>query len=146
MSPYGYYGSDYSSNDIYHYGRKGMKWGQHIFTKIKKSSDKRKKHKAREESERNRANKVREENRKRYSKPVSEMTDAELRQAVNRLQLEKQLRDLTPKQTSRGEQFIKFVGNDVLLPSLKTSGRTVLTKYLTSQGTKLVTNSQRRKK
>lgn len=70
-------------------------------------------------------------------KKPSEMTDAELNAAINRMQLEKRYTDLlpkepapTPKQKSAVSRFISSAMKDVLLPSLTTSARNALTSYL----------------
>ena len=70
-------------------------------------------------------------------KKPSEMTDAELNAAINRMQLEKRYMDLlpkepapTPKQKSAVSRFISSAMKDVLLPSLTNSARNALTSYL----------------
>ena len=70
-------------------------------------------------------------------KKPSEMTDAELNAAINRMQLEKRYTDLlpkepapTPKQKSAVSRFISGAMKDVVLPSLTTSARNALTSYL----------------
>lgn len=70
-------------------------------------------------------------------KKPSEMTDAELNAAINRMQLEKRYADLlpkepapTPKQKSAVSRFISSAMKDVLLPSLTNSARNALTSYL----------------
>ena len=70
-------------------------------------------------------------------KKVSDMTDAELNTAINRMQLEKRYTDLlpkepapTPKQKSAVSRFIAVAMKDVILPSLTTSARNALTSYL----------------
>ena len=70
-------------------------------------------------------------------KKVSDMTDAELNTAINRMQHEKRYTDLlpkepapTPKQKSAVSRFIAVAMKDVILPSLTTSARNALTSYL----------------
>lgn len=70
-------------------------------------------------------------------KKPSEMTDAELNAAINRMQLEKRYTDLlpkepapTPKQKSAVSRFISSAMKDVLLPSLTNSARNALASYL----------------
>lgn len=70
-------------------------------------------------------------------KKASDMTDAELNAAINRIQLEKRYTDLlpkepapTPKQKSAVSRFISSAMKDVVLPSLTTSARNALTSYL----------------
>ena len=45
---------------------------------------------------------------------VKTLSDAELREKVNRLQLEKQYKDLSPKQISLGKAFANTVAKDVV--------------------------------
>ena len=63
-------------------------------------------------------------------KSYKEMSDDELRKAINRLQLEKQYRELTPKQTSAGRRFMKSIMNDVVAPAAKNVGKAYLEKQL----------------
>lgn len=98
-------------DELYHYGRKGMKWGMNIFGKIKT----------------NRLNKQRSENLKkaraakaeRRSKISSDrmspkkMTDKELQERIDRLSLEKKYKDAVRESRSaqsRGKRFLdKFL-------------------------------------
>lgn len=54
-------------------------------------------------------------------KDVKDMTDDELRQRIVRLQLEQQLKSLTPQQQTRGQRFV----NNVLLPGISKVGKEV---------------------
>ena len=62
-------------------------------------------------------------------KSINEMTDDEIRKKVERLKLENQLRDLSPKTVTKGEKFKKFL-DDVVVPPLKNSAKDALEKYL----------------
>lgn len=63
------------------------------------------------------------------AKNISEMSDDELRSMVNRLQLEKQYRDLSPKQVSKGKAFYdKYVA-----PAVADTVRNVAKDYLNKQ-------------
>lgn len=77
------------NNDIYHHGVKGQKWG--VRRKAKKQA-------AFENSH--------EDYKRAHSKKsVSQMSDKELRERNNRLQMEKQYGDLTRK-TSKGKKVV----------------------------------------
>lgn len=86
------------SDELYHYGRKGMKWGQNIFGKIKTAKQN---HTRKKNLEKARAAKV--EKAKAAAKrqrlidgdklSVKKMTDAEIKQRLERLGLEKQLKE-----------------------------------------------------
>lgn len=63
---------------------------------------------------------------KKTEKKVSEMSDEELRSRIARLQLEKQYRDLSPKQVSKGRAFYdKYVG-----PAVNETVKNVTKDYL----------------
>lgn len=73
------------------------------------------------------------------------MTDDELRNHINRLQMERQYLDLerqisayTPQQISRGKKFMKSMEKDVITPALKDAGKNLLTKFLNKKGAELL--------
>ena len=126
---------DIYPDELYHYGRKGMKWGQNIFGRPRSSGTKKKKksvgdslkeaysqHRQKKQAKRQ----AETENRARQSrrkKKVSEMTDDELRSEIARLELEKRYRDLSPQETHRGRQFVM----DILEKSARNIGEQTLT-------------------
>lgn len=72
-------------------------------------------------------------------KSVSEMTDDEIRKAIDRVRLEQTYTQLlaqsaTKPQTTRGQRFAKTIFNDVIKPAAINSGKSVLqdlmTKYM----------------
>lgn len=98
----------YTENDeLMHYGRKGMKWGQHIFGKVKTGASR----VGRKISEKNAHRKeVRRANRLR-SKPLSKLTDEELKQRISRLNMEKQAFDLIKQTTPSVQSGKKFMSS-----------------------------------
>jgi hypothetical protein len=56
-------------------------------------------------------------------KSVKDMTDDELRTAVNRLRLEQDYRNLNPQKVSAGKRFVRTVANQVLVPALVDVGK-----------------------
>lgn len=105
------------NNYMMHYGVLGMKWGvrrerRTITLKRQNPTD----HESRPEPT------VRVTKKKR----VSELSDTELRQAINRIQMEKQLAQLTAKEKSAGA---KFVG-DVLSGAAKKTATEYTSKYM----------------
>ena len=100
-------------NELYHFGIKGMKWGVRRYQ--------------------NKDGSLTAAGKKRYSDSssandgIKDLTDQELRDRINRLNLEKQYRDLTTpsgqKQVNKGKQFVTSV--------LKTSSKNIATQLVT---------------
>lgn len=67
---------------------------------------------------------------KTSKKSVKEMTDKELSDAINRMQLEQRYSQLNPKKVKAGKKFINIVGNQVILPAATNIGRQYLEKQL----------------
>lgn len=59
-------------------------------------------------------------------KPLSQMSNAEIRALNERLQLERQYRDLNRKETSKGEKFVK----DILVNAAKQTATNYTSKYM----------------
>lgn len=59
--------------------------------------------------------------------PVKKMSDAELRQVINRMQMEKQYSQLTKKETSAGQKFV----TDILTNAAKQTASNYVSKYMT---------------
>ena len=111
------------SDELYHYGRKGMKWYQNIFTAHKqhKTAKKRKKalEKAREAKKQKAIeNESLEEKKARIlkSRSAKELYDnadlfdtKELNDAYNRLTLERNIKNLVPEEVSKGQKFVDNV-------------------------------------
>ena len=111
------------NDELYHTGRKGMRWGQHIYGRLYKRSDgsltelgrKRARayaakyrkltgHKV-SQSQSDETTKV----KKAKEKSVSEMSDSELQSRIDRLRLEQRYNELNPKQISAGKKLIETV-------------------------------------
>lgn len=98
-----------NSEYLMHYGRKGMKWGEHIFGKIKTNKTVKKQRK--DEAEKVDIAKRKEEIIKsRSAKQLYDNADLfttnELFEAYNRLALEKKIKTLAPTEVSKGQKFI----------------------------------------
>lgn len=163
MQTYNYSNSD----ELYHYGRKGMKWGQNVFGRLYKNKDGTltslgrkkaikyaKKYKQITGSKPTRSN-IQKSTKKPAkasmtepeSKSVKDMTDDELRRRINRLQLEKQLKDLQPAQISRGKRFV----NNIVKPAATDAGKQLLKEWMIKEGKKALglpinNNNQKNKK
>ena len=104
------------NNSLSHHGVKGMKWGQHIFGKIKTANTNRKRKKNLAK-----AREVRAERQKALKSgklSPKKMTEAELNDRIKRLELEKKYTDLLKgnkqAQQNRGKKFInKFLDASV---------------------------------
>ena len=122
-------------NELYHYGRKGMKWYQNIFTKNKRKGGKRDRTDNADESPNKSKTNSQSDSYKSSRKPLSEMEKDELDAAVNRLRSEqayKQLySELHPEQISRGKQFVRDAWDKAISPAIIESGKKITEKFLT---------------
>lgn len=62
---------------------------------------------------------------------IKSLSDAELREKVNRLQLEKQYKDLSPKEVSLGKAFIERALTNVVAPAAEEMGKQVVKSLMT---------------
>lgn len=117
------------NNELYHYGRKGMKWYQNIFTKDK-SGDSSKKSGDFDDSEGGKkassSSKASSESSS-SKKTVKDMTDDELNVAIKRLEMEKRYSDLvksaTPQEKNKAKEFVMDV--------VEKSGKNIATQFVT---------------
>lgn len=118
-------------DQLIHYGVKGMRWGvRKDGNLISKLSDRRLSKKvAKIEKKRNKALSVRSSAKYTY-KQRKYLTDDELRSRINRINMERQLRDLS--KTRRGDY-----GDASLAPLMK-SGRQAATKAVGTYGAKMI--------
>lgn len=133
---------EFTGEELYHYGRKGMKWGQHIFgkttgsvtsSKRKKKSkslssklEARKKAKAAEKQREEATKKALSDTAKLKKKSLDEMTDDEIAKAIRRTQLENQYKQLNPEKESAGKRFVSTVFGQVIAPAAIASGERFL--------------------
>ena len=78
------------------------------------------------------------ETQKPKTKSRKEFSDAELREKVNRLQLEKQYNELSPKQISLGKAFVNRAIKNVVAPAAEEIGRQAVRSILADLGNKFV--------
>ena len=82
-----------------------------------------------EEAKAKEETKEKEKSSKPKAKSINEMTDDEIRARISRIQLENQLKSLTPVQQTKGQKFVKMV-SDVAVPAIKDAAKDSLGKYL----------------
>lgn len=136
-----------NQNELYHHGVLGMKWGRRRYQN--KDGSLTPAGRKRAEKLEKKYNKVTGKNLKKQNsssdqnnesankkKSIKEMSDAELRTRINRLQLEKQLSSLEPEQISRGKKIFTSMRDDVIAPALRDAGKKLLTDYLNKAGKK----------
>ena len=92
-------------DDLMHYGVLGMKWGvERARAGLKvanKAKDQRRKKDGKQTSEH-------EDSKKAHDKkPVSEMSDKELRERLNRINMEQQYKNLNPSKLNKGYKAVK---------------------------------------
>ena len=125
-----------TDNELYHFGVKGMKWGVRRYqnkdgtltkagrkkmAKLDKEYSKLTGQKRNTESSNTRSPLTKK-------KKLSEMTDDEIREQINRITLEKQYTNLLKnpdsiKKQSKGHDFIKKIGSEVVMPAVMELGR-----------------------
>ena len=92
------------NNELYHYGVLGMKWGvrKDRGGGVSKTGRRRKSVKERPPAH--------EDYKKAHSrKSVREMSDAELRSRLNRLDMERRYQELNPSTKNRGRKYINSI-------------------------------------
>lgn len=105
---------------LVHYGILGMKWG------VRRSKAELARARGKKTSDSGDDSDDKKQTTAKRSKSVSEMSDDELRKTVQRLQLEKQYRDLNPKQVSAGQKIVDKILKDVVVPAATEVGRNLL--------------------
>lgn len=120
-------------NELYHFGIKGMRWGvrryQNPDGSLTNAGKKRLKKGQTSNKKTDSSNKS--STKSSSTKTVKDMSDDELRQAINRLQLEQQYKNLSPKNVSKGKKFVDTVTNDVLKPAAIDMGKQVAKSLMT---------------
>lgn len=109
-----------------HYGIKGMKWGRRRYQN--KDGSLTPAGKARydypHQSERQRSNNT------TTKKSVSQMTDSELRKAIERKKLEADYAKYFTQKESMGKKAAKIVLNDIIIPESTRAGKAIFRKML----------------
>lgn len=118
------YGQEISTEkpieSLYHFGILGMRWGKRKAGLKKAFASSKKKDMSGNDSEDYKKKTVLKK------KNMREMTNAELRTLNERLQLERQYKDLTKAETSAGRKFVM----DILAGAAKQTASTYVSKYM----------------
>lgn len=115
-------------NELYHYGKLGMRWG------IRNPS-------SQPSSGRRRSSAEKSKNLEPVKKSLKDMSDSELKDVINRLDLEKRYKQLTVKEKTPGQKFVESVLND--------AAKQTTTKYVTmymNKGVEAIMKSAVKKK
>lgn len=99
------------NGELYHHGVKGQKWGV-----------RRNRHKSGKKRNKKTKDAAHPSHVRAYSKKAKSMSDAELRNAINRLQMERQYSTLTKREKSAGQKWVQSL--------LSESAKEVTKKYL----------------
>lgn len=137
---------------LYHTGRKGMKWGQHIFGKERKSSGVSKIKKVAPKKPVPVVKKAFDGKKKHISKA----SDEELNAYLKRMQLEKQVlsmqKEMTAltspvvqKKASVGKRFVSAVWKDMLYPGIKDGMKEVGKSVVISLGNEAIKKAMEKK-
>lgn len=134
------------NDELYHHGILGMRWGiRRTKSQLGYKTGNGRKRQGDDSDVEGKAASSGKSGGSNKSKSIANMTDDELRNHINRLQMERQYLDLekqisafTPQQVSRGKKFMKSMEKDVITPALKDAGKNLLTKFLNKKGAELL--------
>lgn len=110
-------------NELRHHGIKGQKWGIRRFQNKDGTLTAAGKQRAA-------ANHHEDYKRAHEPKSVSSMSDKELKERINRLQMEKQYSQLSPSNVSRGKDYVqKVIKAGTTVATITTTGLTIYNNF-----------------
>lgn len=117
---------EYNNNELYHHGIKGMRWGvRRTRAQLGYSSSPRKTKTQAQKVSSKQQRKV--SSKQQRKEAMKKMSDAELRNRINRIQMERQYMQLTAAEMSPGKKFVK----DVVTNAAKQTVTNYTAKYMT---------------
>lgn len=127
-----------------HHGIKGMRWGIRRFQNkdgsLTPAGRKRRASSDSDYSSNTNTTVKKKSGSESSSSKAKSMSDEDLRKAVNRLQMEKQYRDLyrdlNPQQISAGRRFVNASVNKVLVPAAQEAGKNIVKGYIEKEAKK----------
>lgn len=134
-----------------HHGVKGQKWGvRRTPAQLGHKTSGKRRSIALSVKNKSKAKKaIKQVTKKKNVKPSAKsMTDDELRQAIQRIQLEQQYNRLTPQTKSLGKRFVESAMKDVIGPAVREGSKEVVKKALVSTALKQlgIQDDQKKKK
>lgn len=120
------------NNELAHHGILGMRWGvrrtkEQLARLAGRTVFDKKSQKKKTQTE----DKTKSSSSSSGKKSLKEMSDAELKQKISRLELEKRYRDLNPEQVSTGKRVVNHFLNDMVLPAVDDIGKQLVKSEMT---------------
>ena len=130
------------SDELCHYGRKGMKWGQHIFMTPKQRKLNKQRKKNLEKARQARAKKLAEEKKHKEAFEKGrlsprKMTDEELKKSLTRLETEKKYKEAL-LETRPVKRLMSKMWSDAVVPGLTKGGEELIKKAVVGKGSELL--------
>ena len=130
-------------DELYHHGRKGMKWGQNIFGKEARTARKRKRALKKARVEKAKRKKISEQRRKDFEAgkiKLQDMTVSELQEYKSKLALQNDVADLknarNAKTTSAGKTIVKDFMIKAVKAGLEEAGKQLIRDKVIDMGKK----------